>query len=120
MKNKNVLIVDDDDDFINLVKKACENYNVDCISVNSPSDGFNELVSGKYDVAFIDWRFDNLKTTGEEIINFASMNRIGTKVYVVTNYDIDRIKEKTGLAIDNIEEIVPKSETLDLIKRVLG
>lgn len=77
--NRNILIVDDDDDIIDSFKFIfeCEGFKIDC--AHSPDEALNMAREKKYEVAILDYILPNMR--GDELAE--KLNNIDDSMYLI-------------------------------------
>lgn len=106
-----ILIVDDQRDVTNLLKKTLESteQNYDVISVPSGEEALLEIQSQTFDLAVVDYRLPGM--TGLELIKRMRKGSETTRFLVVTGYELEQ--KKSELDELNIVEVLEKPIDLE-------
>ena len=111
-KKTHVLLVDDEKDFVEMLRRALQVEGVRVTPAFSGSEGFDRVVNGRFDVAILDLKMPHMD--GMEVLRRIRKTTTTTEVIILTAYGSVKSSVesmKTG-AFDYIEKPVDIKELL--------
>lgn len=115
----NVLLVEDDEWTANLIKRILYEAGVEHIfSTYRYNEIMHELRSDKYDYAFIDYFLRPID--GINILRLIHTDELKTKIYIMSGYSIEHVKEISHDIEYKIEGYIHKDDMEEKIKKVLS
>jgi DNA-binding response OmpR family regulator len=82
LKNYKIIIIDDDADFANVIRRLINNYDVDVFT--SSLEGIKAIEKNNYDVLVLDYFIDNLD--GEEVVKFIRERNHELYIMILTGF----------------------------------
>ncbi len=96
MNNKNVLVVDDKESISlmmqEMITRKFSNITVEC-ALNS-KEAVGKIISGNYDLVFLDIKLGEMIMNGIEILEFIKGIKSEQKVCMITGYEVGEEKRK--------------------------
>ncbi len=96
MKDKNILVVDDEGSIRQMMFEAITRkfINISVISVSSGEEALEKIKSVNYDLIFLDIHLGDESINGSEVLKLIKEIRPKQKVYMITGYAIEEEIEK--------------------------
>ena len=96
MKDKNILVVDDEDSIRQMMFEVITRKfsNISVVSVSSGEEALEKIKSVNYDLIFLDIHLGDESINGLEVLKRIKEIRPEQKVYMITGYAIEEETEK--------------------------
>jgi len=96
MKDKNILVVDDEDIICQIISEVITRKfsNISVVSVSSGEEALEKIKSVNYDLVFLDIHLGDESINGLEVLKRIKEIRPEQKVYMITGYVIEEEIEK--------------------------
>ena len=113
-----ILALDDDIDFLRLLRIKVEKKGHSIQITDSPSTFLKELSESHYDVAFVDFFLPSIRDAGLLLSEIFAPYANGTKVYIVSNADKSIINKSLDHATVKISGILEKISIDHILEEV--
>lgn len=126
VKNKKILVVDDNCDFLEYMKDFLQTFNFECFTAKNVQDGLKEFYKVKPDIVISDLRMPD--SSGDILVRYVKKLSKNVPIIIVTGYsDHYRILKalkwgaieliKKPFKLDTLEYLVKRIETLTSMEK---